>query len=53
MEVLCRNLYIKQLMIEYFYMIKLVEKYSNTSGFKSTLDWETTQRFLKEQMSKN
>ena len=23
--------------------LKLVEKYSNTSGFKSTLDWETTQ----------
>ena len=23
--------------------LKLVEKYSNASGFKSTLDWETTQ----------
>jgi len=33
--------------------LKLVEKYSNTSGLKSTLDWETTQRLLKEQMSKN
>jgi hypothetical protein len=32
--------------------LKLVEKYSN-SGLKSTLDWETTQRLLKEQMSKN
>ena len=32
--------------------LKLVEKYSNTSGLKSTLDWETTQRLLKEQMSK-
>ena len=28
--------------------LKLVEKYSNTSGLKSTLDWETTQRLLKE-----
>ena len=33
--------------------LKLVEKYSNTSGLKSTLDWETTQRLLMEQMSKN
>ena len=33
--------------------LKLVEKYSNTSSLKSTLDWETTQRLLKEQMSKN
>jgi hypothetical protein len=33
--------------------LKLVEKYSNNSGLKSTLDWETTQRLLKEQMSKN
>jgi hypothetical protein len=33
--------------------LKLVEKYSNTCGLKSTLDWETTQRLLKEQMSKN
>ena len=33
--------------------LKLVEKYSNTSGLKSTLDWETTHRLLKEQMSKN
>ena len=33
--------------------LKLVEKYSNTSGLKSTLDWETTQRLLKEKMSKN
>ena len=33
--------------------LKLVEKYSNTSGLKSTLDLETTQRLLKEQMSKN
>ena len=33
--------------------LKLVEKYSNTSGLKSTLDWETTQRLLKEQMSRN
>ena len=33
--------------------LKLVEKYSNSSGLKSTLDWETTQRLLKEQMSKN
>ena len=32
--------------------LKLVEKYSN-GGLKSTLDWETTQRLLKEQMSKN
>ena len=29
-----------------------VEKLMN-SGLKSTLDWETTQRLLKEQMSKN
>ena len=27
--------------------LKLVEKYSS-SGLKSTLDWETTQRLLKE-----
>ena len=33
--------------------LKLVEKYSNTSGLKSTLDWETTQRLLKEKMSNN
>jgi hypothetical protein len=33
--------------------LKLVEKYSNNDGLKSTLDWETTQRLLKEQMSKN
>ena len=33
--------------------LKLVEKYSNNGGLKSTLDWETTQRLLKEQMSKN
>ena len=32
--------------------LKLVERYSN-GGLKSTLDWETTQRLLKEQMSKN
>ncbi len=32
--------------------LKLVEKYSN-GGLKSTLDWDTTQRLLKEQMSKN
>ena len=32
--------------------LKLVEKYSN-GGLKSTLDWETTQRLLKEQMSRN
>ena len=32
--------------------LKLVEKYSN-GGLKSTLDWETTQRLLKEQISKN
>ena len=32
--------------------LKLVDKYSN-GGLKSTLDWETTQRLLKEQMSKN
>ena len=32
--------------------LKLIEKYSN-GGLKSTLDWETTQRLLKEQMSKN
>ena len=32
--------------------LKLVEKYSN-GGLKSTLDWETTQRLLKEQMNKN
>ena len=33
--------------------LKLVEKYSNNGGLKSTLDWETTQRLLKEKMSKN
>tara|TARA_B100001248_G_C26997800_1_gene281984 strand:- start:12 stop:245 length:234 start_codon:yes stop_codon:yes gene_type:complete len=33
--------------------LKLVEKYSNTSDLKSTLDWETTQRSSKEQMGKN
>ena len=33
--------------------LKLVEKSSDTSGLKSPLDWETTQRLLKEQMSKN
>ena len=33
--------------------LKLVEKYSKSDGLKSTLDWETTQRLLKEQMSKN
>lgn len=34
--------------------LKLVEKYSNNGGFKSTfLDWEITQRLLKEQMSRN
>ena len=33
--------------------LKLVEKYSNSSGLKSTLDWETTQRLLREQISKN
>ena len=33
--------------------LKLVEKYSNNGGLKSTLDWETTQRLLKEQMSRN
>tara|TARA_B100000575_G_scaffold294596_1_gene311923 strand:- start:3282 stop:3500 length:219 start_codon:yes stop_codon:yes gene_type:complete len=32
--------------------LKLVEKYSN-GGLKYTLDWETIQRLLKEQMSKN
>ena len=32
--------------------LKLVEKYSN-GGLKSTLDWETTQRLLKEQMNRN
>ena len=32
--------------------LKLVDKYSN-GRLKSTLDWETTQRLLKEQMSKN
>ena len=32
--------------------LKFIEKYSN-GGLKSTLDWETTQRLLKEQMSKN
>ena len=33
--------------------LKLVEKYSDNGGLKSTLDWETTQRLLKEQMSEN
>ena len=33
--------------------LKLIEKYSNNGGLKSTLDWETTQRLLKEKMSKN
>ena len=33
--------------------LKLVEKYSKNGGLKSTLDWETTQRLLKEQMSRN
>ena len=33
--------------------LKLVEKYGNNGGLKTTLDWETTQRLLKEQMSKN
>ena len=33
--------------------LKLVEKYSYTTGLKSTLDWETTQKLLREQMSKN
>ena len=33
--------------------LKLAEKYSNNGGLKSTLDWETTQRLLKEQMNKN
>lgn len=33
--------------------LKIVEKYSNNGGLKSTLDWETTQRLLKEQMSRN
>ena len=32
--------------------LKLIEKYSN-GGLKSILDWETTKRLLKEQMSKN
>ena len=32
--------------------LKLIEKYSN-GRLKSTLDWETTQRLLKEQMSRN
>ena len=32
--------------------LKIVVKYSN-GGLQSTLDWETTQRLLKEQMSKN
>ena len=31
---------------------ELGKMYSN-GGLKSTLDWETTQRLLKEQMSKN
>ena len=31
--------------------LKLVEKYN--TGLKSTLDFETTQRLLKERMSKN
>ena len=33
--------------------LKLVEKYNNNGGLKSTLDWETTQRLLSERMSKN
>ena len=33
--------------------LKLIEKYSNNGGLKSTLNWETTQRLLKEQLSKN
>ena len=33
--------------------LKLVEKYSDNGGLKSTLDRETTQRLLKEQMSEN
>ena len=33
--------------------LKLVEKYNNNGGHKFTLDWETTQRLLKERMSKN
>ena len=33
--------------------LKLIEKYSNNGGLKSTLDWETTQRSSKEQMGKN
>lgn len=33
--------------------LKLLEKYSKNGGLKSTLDWETTQRLLKEQMSRN
>jgi len=27
--------------------LKLVEKHSNYGGLKSTLDWETTQRLLR------
>ena len=33
--------------------LKLVQRYSNNGGLKSTLDWATTQRLLKEQMSRN
>ena len=33
--------------------LKLIEKYSNNGGLKSTLDWETTHRLLKEKMSRN
>lgn len=33
--------------------LKLVDKYSNNGGLRSTLDWETTQRLLKEKMSRN
>ena len=28
-------------------ILKLVEKHSNYGGLKSTLDWETTQRLLR------
>ena len=47
------NIYAKGIYVGAEETLKLVEKYSNTSGLKSTLDWETTQRLLKEQMSKN
>lgn len=33
--------------------LKLIEKYSNNGGLRSTLDWEIIQKLLKEQMSKN